>query len=88
MATNHKSYQKEITSLTEKIGYLEAKQKILEGDRTEKPRRVRQLQTEMNNERSKIRAELNEVAKMDDLRVLEDSLKNTHSKKLVDLEER
>ena len=60
----------------------------MEGDRTEKPRRVRQLQTEMNNERSKIRAELDEVAKKDDLKVLEESLKRTHSKKLLDLEER
>ena len=82
------SLEKEITTLTEKIGYLEAKQKILEGDRTEKPRRVKQLQAEMNNERSKIRAELNETAKMDNLRILEDSLKSTHSKKLLDLEER
>jgi hypothetical protein len=67
VAERHKSYNKEIQLLTEKIGYLEAKQKLSDEAALTNPKAVRDLETKLAEDTQSLRHEIAGFAKASEL---------------------
>ena len=68
----HKSQSKFISDITEQLGYVEAKQKMLEDDSKAFPRESQKIESDVEYSLDQIQQELAELAHDEDLVNLED----------------